>query len=52
MVCFAGLIVWAESRLENAPEFPVGLLIGETAVLATVFLNALVLSWGGTQTWK
>jgi hypothetical protein len=42
---------WAEHRLENAPEFPLGLLVGETAVLATILLNCLVLLWGGQEDW-
>jgi len=42
---------WLEHRLENAPEFPLGLLVGETAVLATTFLNCLVLMWGGQEDW-
>jgi cobalt/nickel transport system permease protein len=45
----AGLGAWIERRFENAPEFPVGLLVGEIAVLATIFLNCLVLSWGGEE---
>jgi cobalt/nickel transport system permease protein len=45
------LAAWAERRLENAPEFPLGLLVGETAVLATISLNSLVLLWGGTYDW-
>jgi cobalt/nickel transport system permease protein len=32
-----------ERRLENSPDFPIGLLVGEVAVLATVGLNAVVL---------
>jgi cobalt/nickel transport system permease protein len=43
------LAAWWERRLENAPEFPLGLLIGETAVLATIGLHSLVLAWGGFQ---
>lgn len=39
--------VWLERRLENRPEFPLGLLLGELTVLATVGLNFLVLVWGG-----
>ncbi len=39
--------VWLERRLENRPEFPLGLLLGELTVLATVALNFLVLVWGG-----
>jgi cobalt/nickel transport system permease protein len=42
---------WWERRLENKPEFPLGLLIGEISVLATVFLNCLALVYGGTQDW-
>jgi cobalt/nickel transport system permease protein len=45
----AGLAAWAERRLENAPEFPLGLLVGELAVLATVLLNGLVLIFGSTD---
>jgi cobalt/nickel transport system permease protein len=45
-VILAMLAAWLEHRLENAPEFPLGLLIGETAVLATTFLNCLVLTLG------
>jgi cobalt/nickel transport system permease protein len=47
----AGLAAWAERRLENAPEFPLGLLVGEMTVLATAFLNSLVLTWGGQEDW-
>lgn len=42
---------WVERRLENAPEFPLGLLLGELAVLATVGLNCVVLLAGGEQHW-
>jgi ABC-type Co2+ transport system permease subunit len=46
----ASLIVAAvELRLENAPEFPLGLLVGVLAVLATVGLNALVLLAAGQR---
>jgi cobalt/nickel transport system permease protein len=56
LTLLAGLTVavaaaWLEHRLENAPEFPLGLLVGETAVLATTFLNCLVLMWGGQEDW-
>lgn len=47
----AGLAAWLERRLENAPEFPLGLLIGEAAVLATLLLNCAVLLWGGQEDW-
>jgi len=47
----AVLAAWAERRLENAPEFPLGLLIGEVSVLATMLLTCLVLLWGGQEDW-
>jgi ABC-type Co2+ transport system permease subunit len=47
----ACLGAWAERRLENGPEFPTGLLIGELTVLATTFLDSLVLVWGGREDW-
>jgi cobalt/nickel transport system permease protein len=43
------LAAFAERRLENAPEFPVGFVVGVTAVLATVLLNSLALLAGGTN---
>jgi len=49
------LAVWiahAEQRLGNAPEFALGLLVGEVAVLATVLLHCLVLLWGGISDWR
>jgi ABC-type Co2+ transport system permease subunit len=42
----SALAAWGERRLENAPEFPLGLLLGELAVLATVALNCIVLLAG------
>ncbi|HZT82304.1 MAG TPA: CbiM family transporter [Gemmataceae bacterium] len=45
----AGLAAWLERRLENAPEFPLGLLVGEVTVLATLALNCLVLLWGSEE---
>jgi cobalt/nickel transport system permease protein len=45
------LAAWAERRLDNAPEFALGLLVGETAVLATIALNSFVLLWGGQEDW-
>jgi hypothetical protein len=45
------MAAWVERRLENAPEFSLGLLIGETSVLATAFLICLVLLWGGEEDW-
>jgi cobalt/nickel transport system permease protein len=50
-----GLAVLAarfELRLKNAPEFAVGLAVGEVAVLATVLLNYCVLWWGGLENWQ
>jgi len=44
-------VAWLESRLKHAAEFPLGLLIGETTVLATALLNCLVLLWGGRADW-
>ena len=46
-LALAAAAVWLERRLENRPEFPLGLLLGELTVLATVGLNFLVLVWGG-----
>lgn len=50
-VFLAGGAAWAERFLENAPEFPLGLLIGELSVLVTLLLNCLVLLWGGQEDW-
>jgi cobalt/nickel transport system permease protein len=44
---FGGIAAWLERWLENAPEFPLGLLVGEIAVLLTVTLNVGVLIAGG-----
>lgn len=41
--------VWAERRLESEPEFPLGLLLGQLAVLASVALNCVVLLAGAEQ---
>lgn len=38
---------WAERRLEHAPEFPLGVLIGVLTVMLTVALNCGVLIAGG-----
>lgn len=48
---FAVAVVFAESYVENTPEFPMGLLIGELSVLATVALNCIVLIAGGETNW-
>jgi cobalt/nickel transport system permease protein len=42
---------WLERRLENRPEFPLGLVIGEMSVLTTVFLNCVALYYGGEADW-
>src|SRR5262249_5910593 len=42
---------WLEKRLENSPEFLLGLFVGEAAVLLTAFLNAAVLIEGGAEDW-
>jgi ABC-type Co2+ transport system permease subunit len=46
------LIVHGERKLQNAPEFALGLLIGEMTVLATIGLNCLVLLLGGETDWS
>jgi len=52
----AGLLaigaVWAERRLNQPPEFALGLLIGASSVLGTMVLNALVLLLGGVEDWR
>jgi cobalt/nickel transport system permease protein len=40
---------WLEKRLENAPEFPLGLLLGVVSVLLTVALNYAVLILGAGE---
>jgi cobalt/nickel transport system permease protein len=50
-VALAGLAAWVERRLENAPEFPLGLVVGESAVLATLLLHTAVLIFGGWEKW-
>jgi cobalt/nickel transport system permease protein len=54
--CVAGaaafVLVMVERRLETAPEFPLGLLIGELAVLGTLGLNCFVLMAGGAAYWQ
>lgn len=42
---------WLERRDPAGPDFAVGLLVGELAVLATVALNGLVLLLGGEGDW-
>ncbi len=47
----AALSAWAGRKLEHAAEFPLGLLVGGSAVLLTAALNALVLLWGVGEDW-
>jgi cobalt/nickel transport system permease protein len=51
VLVLVSLAAAAERRLEAGPEFALGLLVGELAVLATTFLNAAVLLWGGQGDW-
>jgi cobalt/nickel transport system permease protein len=41
-----------ERSLDHAPEFPLGLLVGELSVLATVILHCTVLIVGGSEDWQ
>lgn len=43
----SAVLTWGERFMENAPEFPLGLLIGEMTVLATLGLQFMVLALGG-----
>jgi cobalt/nickel transport system permease protein len=49
IMVLAGIVIYLEQRLGNKPEFPLGLLVGEVAVLATVLLNCVVLYWGAQE---
>jgi ABC-type Co2+ transport system permease subunit len=48
----AAIAAYGERRMENGPEFPLGLLVGEVAVLTTALLNSVVLVWGGREDWR
>jgi len=48
-VTLGGVAIWADRRLENAPEFPLGLLIGVVSVLATVMLQRVAITWGAAK---
>ncbi len=50
-VLLGAVTAWVERRLGHAPEFPLGLVVGEFAVLATILLNALALIFGGRADW-
>jgi cobalt/nickel transport system permease protein len=52
VVVVALAVAWAERRLDSAPEFALGLLVGVTTVLLTLSLNALALLWGGAEDWR
>jgi ABC-type Co2+ transport system permease subunit len=45
------LAAWSEWRLDRGPEFAIGLLIGQIAVLTTAALNCLVLVCGVHEDW-
>lgn len=45
----AGVAAWWERKLETAPEFPIGLCIGELSVLGAIGLYCLALIHGGTS---
>lgn len=47
----SALAVVAERKLDDAPEFALGFLLGELTVLASVALNCTVLLCGGEQHW-
>src|SRR5260370_32194419 len=47
----AAVAAWVERRLDHPLEFPVGVLVGELAVLATILLNGVALMAGGTRNW-
>jgi len=48
----AAALIWLEWRMKNAPEFPLGLLVGELTVFVTVALETVVLILGGEQDWR
>lgn len=52
LLLFSAAAAWAETRLENAPEFPLGLLSGAVAMLATLLLLGVVLRWGSGEDWQ
>lgn len=50
LACFAGAVLAVlERRLENAPEFPLGLFVGMLTVQLTMLMNAVVLFYGGAE---
>jgi cobalt/nickel transport system permease protein len=51
-VVLGAVAALVEKRMDNAPEFPLGLLVGELSVLATVFVHFVVLVAGGVSDWE
>ncbi len=47
VLVLAAVAVWVERRLQNPPDFCLGLVIGESSVLLTMLLNGLALIFGG-----
>jgi cobalt/nickel transport system permease protein len=52
VVAIAALAAEVERRLENQPEFALGLLVGEFAVLATLVCYCLVLVFGAKEDFR
>lgn len=48
----AAIAALIERKLDPSPEFPLGLLVGELSVLATVALHCGVLILGGESNWQ
>jgi cobalt/nickel transport system permease protein len=51
LALFAVAVAVFEGRMGNAPEFPLGLLVGGLAVLATTALTGLILLADGADRW-
>src|SRR5205823_6037742 len=47
----AAVVVWVGKRQMVAPEFALGLFLGQFAVLLTLVLQALVLVFGAEKSW-
>jgi cobalt/nickel transport system permease protein len=47
----AAVAAWADRRLDAAPEFALGLVLGELSVLLTLALNTLVLMVADPEAW-
>ncbi len=48
LLAFGAAAAWGERRIETAPEFPIGLCVGELAVLGSLGLHCVALIYGGT----